>query len=306
MQFEFENSYYFLLTLAIFCIYLCPIKATKRYFVHLKLFSVSKGFFDKEKFLVALSLFFMIVALASPIWYEQKSPNKKKGRDLVLVLDTSGSMSQSGFDKENKTKSKFDSVIEILKDFIKQRGDDNIGVVVFGTYAFASSALTYDMNALSFMLRYIEPSIAGENTAIGDGLHAAIELFKNSNAKQKVILLLSDGYQNSGSFSIKEQVSKAKDKGIKIYTIGIGKSKDFDQKLLEKIATQTNAKFFSAKDKKELKKVYNELNKLEPSPIKSMRYLNKIELFDLPLFFSMLILFYLLTNRRKKHLGLYV
>jgi Ca-activated chloride channel family protein len=300
MHFEFEYPAFFLLLLPIACIFLCPIKPQKRYFVHLHLFDVSKNFIDKEKLLVASILASMVVALASPVVYEQKVPQKRKGRELVLVLDSSGSMNESGFDKKASQKSKYDVLVQILKDFIQKRGDDNIGVVVFGTFAFTASALTYDMHALSYMLEYLEAGLAGENTAIGDGLHQANALLEKSKAKEKVIVLVSDGYQNSGSFSIQEEVSKAKQAGVKIYTIGIGDKGDFDKKLLEKIAHESGGVFFQAKDAKELTQVYEKLDKLEPSPIRSERYLNKTSLCDLWMMFALGGLFVLLYQRQKK------
>ncbi len=300
MHFEFERIYFFLLLLPIACIYLCPVKAPKRYFVHLHLFEVSKGFLDKEKLLVASILTLFTIALASPVTYEQKFPDKRKGRALVIVLDSSGSMSQSGYDAQQEDMSKFDAVKKVLADFIEHRGDDNIGVVLFGTFAFAASPLTYDMSSLRFMLRYIEPGLAGENTAIGDGLHEALGMLASSGADKKVIVLLSDGYQNSGSHSIKEEVQRALQKGVRIYTIGLGKDGDYDAKLLEKIATQSGGKFFKAPHMESLQKVYKELDSLEPSPLRSARYLNKHSLFTLPLLVGLLLLGYLLYRREAK------
>jgi Ca-activated chloride channel family protein len=113
-----------------------------------------------------------------------------------------------------------------------------------------------------------------------------------------VIILVTDGYQNSGSIPIKDAVKKAQKEHIKIYTIGIGKRSDFDAKLLEQIAKDTEAKMFSAASEEELKAVYDELDTLEPSKIHSKHYLNKHTLFTYPLAFAILLLLYLLGKRR--------
>ena len=296
MHFEFQTPLFFLLLVPIFCIYLCPNLAPKRYFVHLSFFKKSSSFLDIEKLIFFSVLTLFIIALSNPITYEQKSPNHRKGRDLVMVLDTSGSMGESGYDKEKPQKRKFDTILEVLQDFIKKRYDDNLGVVVFGDFAFSASPLTYDRKSLSFILRYLDVGIAGNNTAIGDGLIQAIKLFKNSDTKNKVIILLSDGYQNSGSFSPKDSVIQAKKSGIKIYTIGVGT--DYDENLLKTIAKQSNGEFFRAKNLDMLKKVYDTIDNLEPSHIRSQNYLNKTLLFDIPLFISISLLIYLLIRRR--------
>ena len=214
-----------------------------------------------------------------------------------MALDTSGSMGESGYDKERPQERKFDTILKVLQDFIKKRYDDNLGVVVFGDFAFSASPLTYDRKSLNFILRYLDVGIAGNNTAIGDGLIQAIKLFKNSDTKNKVIILLSDGYQNSGSFSPKDGVIQAKKSGIKIYTIGVGT--DYDENLLKTIAKQSNGEFFKAKNIDMLKKVYDTIDNLEPSHIRSQNYLNKTLLFDIPLFISISLLIYLLIRRRE-------
>lgn len=241
----------------------------------------------------------MIVALASPITYEQKSPNHRKGRDLVLSLDTSGSMGESGYDKEEPTQRKFDSVVQVLGNFIKERYDDNLGVVTFGDFAFALSPLTYDRTSLAFVLKYLDVGLAGNNTAIGDGLIQAINLFKKSTTNNKVIILLSDGYQNSGTHSPKEAVILAKEQDIKIYTIGIGKSSDYDERLLQTIAKESGGVFFQARDIDDMKEVYKEIDVLEPSPIRSQHYLHKTLFFDIPLFVAIGLLIFMLIRREK-------
>jgi len=299
VHFEFQFPLYFLLLLSVLCIYICPLCAPKRYFVHINFFTKATRYINREKLLFLLTFIFLVTALASPISYEQKSPNHRKGRDLVIALDTSGSMGESGYDKETKETRKFDAVLAILDNFILHRYDDNLGVVVFGDFAFGAAPLTYDRKSLSFVLKYLDVGIAGDNTAIGDGLMQAIKVLEHSQTENRVIILLSDGYQNSGSFSPKDGVSLAKKRDIKIYTIGIGKESDYDASLLSQIAKESGGRFFQAEDAASMKDVYREIDSLEPSPIRSQHYLHKTLLFDIPLFGAIVLLIFILLRRER-------
>jgi len=300
MYFEFEYPALFILLLSIICIYLCPFSPPRNYFVHLQLFTKFTRWLNRDKLLFSIVIASIITALASPITYEQKSPNHRKGRDLVIVLDSSGSMAESGYNNEEIENRKFDEVRKILNNFILNRFDDNLGVVVFGTFAFATAPLTYDRKSLNYVLEFLDVGIAGDNTAIGDGLAQGIRVLEHGTAEKKVMILLSDGYQNSGEFSVKEAVLLAKKKKIKIYTIGIGKSSEFDKNLLNKIAKDSNGAFFQAENSDELKDVYDEIDSLEPSPIRSEHYLHKNLLFDIPLFVAIALLIYILVKRKRR------
>lgn len=297
--FEFEHPYLFLLLILIVCIYKCPHIIKTLIFPHLGFFTKSTNFINKEKLLYSLIFTLLVTALASPISYDSKLSNHRKGRDLVFVLDTSGSMGESGYSKEQRSKSKFEVLQKLIEIFITHRYDDNVGVVVFGSFAYASVPLTYDMKSVSFLLNFLEVGIAGENTAIGDGITEAIALLDKGKAKSKMIILVTDGHQNSGERSIRDAVAAAKKRNIKIYTIGIGKKSEYDSKLLEKIAQDTQAKMFEAQDEEVLKSVYKTLNTLETSSIRSQNYLNKQMLFFYPLSVAMFLLIYLLMKKRE-------
>jgi len=299
-SFEFEHPYSFILLLLIICIYKCPVKIKQIIFPHIHFFTKFTNWIDKEKILYSLIFLLLITSLASPISYDAKLSQNRKGRDLVFVLDTSGSMGESGYSKEQTDATKFDILKRLITSFIQKRYDDNVGVSVFGSFSFSSVPLTYDMKAVSFLINFLEVGIAGENTAIGDGIENATKLLKHANAKNKVIILITDGYQNSGHSSIKQAVDIAKKLNIKIYTIGIGKKSDFDAKLLQHISNDTNAKMFSAQNEEELKDVYKQLDSLEPSKIRSQHFLNKHMLFTYPLSLAILLLLYILSKRDAK------
>lgn len=296
-HFEFDYPYVFALLPLIFCFYKCPSVIKKLIFPHTHFFGKFTSIINKEKLLYSLIFALLLTALAKPISYDAKLTQNRSGRDLIFVLDTSGSMGESGYSEERSDVSKFGILKNLIGSFITHRFDDNVGVCVFGTFAFCSVPLTYDMEAVKFLMNFLEVGIAGENTAIGDGLWSALDALEKGSAKKRVIILITDGYQNSGSHSIAQAVKRAKKTKTKIYTIGIGKESEYDKTLLQKIAQETKAKMFGAKSAKELEEVYSELDTLEPSPIRSQNYLNRHELFSYPLSLAFLLLLYLLYKR---------
>jgi len=244
----------------------------------------------------------MVLALAKPFIYDTSNNQHKKGRDLILALDASGSMAQSGFNSKDRFKNKFETNIALASDFIKRRFDDNIGVVIFGTFAYTASPLTYDLDALGYLLKLTNVGIAGESTAIGDALMQSLRTLSFGDAKNRAVILLTDGYHNAGTSSPKEAVAKAKKRGIKIYTIGIGKKSDYDARLLKTIAKQTGGKSYGATSAEDLSKVYESINTLEPSKIRSENYLNQklLILFPLALAFLILLVWTLWQEKRQE------
>jgi len=241
----------------------------------------------------------MVFALAKPFVYDASHNQHKKGRDLVLAIDASGSMAQSGFDAKDRLKNKFQTNLELSQDFIQKRFDDNMGIVLFGTFAYTASPLTYDLESLSYLLDLTNVGLAGESTAIGDAMMQSIRTLSYGEAENKAIILLTDGYHNAGRTSPKEAVEKAKALGIKVYTIGIGKKSDYDVSLLETIAKQSGAKSYAASSAKSLAEIYEEINTLEPSAIRSENYLNQRLLILIPLLlvFILLLLWVFLLKR---------
>jgi Ca-activated chloride channel family protein len=162
--------------------------------------------------------------------------------------------------------------------------------------------LTYDLEALAYLLDMTNVGLAGESTALGDAIMQSIRTLSYGEAKNKVIILITDGYHNAGETSPKDAVMKAKELGIKIYTIGIGKRSDYDASMLETIAKQSGAKSYAASSAEALSKVYDEINALEPSAIRSENYLNQrlLILYPLALVLLLLLLWVLWTKRSEK------
>ncbi|WP_236579141.1 VWA domain-containing protein [Hydrogenimonas urashimensis] len=280
------------------CFWRCPAGVMKLYFPKISYVRLSRFSFSKEPLLFAAVYALAVAALASPVTYDRLAASERHGRDLVLALDTSGSMAESGFDEAHPMRRKFDAIIDLVKGFLTTRHDDNIGLVLFGSFAFAASPVTYDLAALQMIVDTADVGIAGQSTAIGEGIDQALRALSFSHAKKKVIVLMTDGYQNAGSVSIKEAVAKAKKRGVKIYTIGIGKPGDYDAKLLERIAKETGGKSFSARNAEDLKAVFEEIESLEPSPIRSRTMINRRPLYQWPLIGAMILLIGYLSFRR--------
>ncbi|WP_373000447.1 VWA domain-containing protein [Sulfurimonas sp.] len=275
------------------------------YFVHLQFLSAKKNFLKIEWIIKVLIFIFLCIALASPIVVDKLSPNNRHGKDIVLAIDASGSMNSSGFDFEDEVSegerlSRFEITKIIASEFIKKRISDNVGVVLYGDFAFIASPITYEKEIVTQMLEYLTQGMAGQNTAIGEAIAIGVRSFKHSKAKNKVIVLLSDGEHNSGSVSPKEATKLANEKGIKIYTIAMGNKGEADEALLETIAKDGGGEFFSATSAKELKKVYSEIDKLESSNIKSREYILKEYFYQIFLLLASGLLLFLLYKEIRK------
>ncbi len=291
MQFTFGSSYFLLILLLLPCFIWCKQYSRVFYFPKLEWVSKQSPLLSWEPWLKMTIFSLLILALAKPFVYDSSNNEHKKGRDLILAIDASGSMAQSGFDNKDRFKNKYETTIKLSKAFTKKRFDDNMGVVVFGTFAYTASPLTYDLEALSYLLEMTTIGLAGESTAIGDAIMQSIRTLSFGEAENKAIILLTDGYHNAGRTSPKQAVEKAKSLGIKIYTIGIGKKSDYDAAMLETIAKESGGKSYAASSAEALSKVYKEIDTLEPSPIRSENYLNQKLLIFFPLALVFLLLF---------------
>jgi len=301
MYFSFGTPFFLLLLLLLPCFFWCKQYNKIYYFPKLEWISKQSPLLSWEPWLKMILFSLMVLALAKPFIYDASDNQLRKGRDLILAIDTSGSMAQSGFNAKERLKNKYETTIALSQAFTKNRFDDNMGVVVFGTFAYTASPLTYDLETLSYLLQMTTVGLAGESTAIGDAILQSIRTLSYGEAKSKVIILLTDGYHNAGKSSPKEAVAKAKALGIKIYTIGIGKQSDYDVALLVTIAKESGGKSYNASSAEALTKAYEAIESLEPSPIRSENYLNQKLLIFLPLsFVFLLLLLWVLYQRREK------
>jgi len=303
-MFKFQNPYFFILIPVI--VYLFFKKRKK---IGITIPSVKKvksySLFNKKyligKYLIFISMILMIVALARPQIVSKETKVKKDGVDIVISLDLSLSMLQEDFKPNRLEKSK-----EMLKKFIQKRPNDRLGLVIFGGDAYTKIPLTFDNQMVKETVDKItiDDITSNKRTAIGMGLGVSLNRLKDSKAKSKVIILMTDGENNAGSISPKEATKLAKKMGIKIYTIGIGakeiqvstllgkrtlRNTQLDENLLKNIAQETNGKYFRASDANEFNKIFNEINKLEKSKIEAREFYSKDEYY-IPLLKGALIL----------------
>lgn len=256
----------------LYCLYRCKRAPQKRYFPHLQFFGNPGKWRNLDWLFKVAAAVLIVSALASPVMTDFSDPRNRNGIDIVLSLDGSGSMNASGFSTEDPRASRFEIVQKIASDFVMKRLQDNVGVVLFGDFAFIATPVTYEKEIVTEMIGYLNHGMAGQNTAIGEGIAVGVRALRDSKAKSRVIILLTDGEHNSGSISPKEAVGMARHEHIKLYTIGIGESGEFDSALLQQLANDGNGKFFTATNQKELKAIYAEIDTLERSSIKSKQH----------------------------------
>lgn len=293
----FEYPFAFLLlALFIVCAIFCKAKSEALIFPHLDIFSASK---TKRSFLTPFlkwcAILLSIIALASPVIEDKLEVEKKEGYAIALLLDASGSMRPYG------QTDKFGITKEIVDEFISKRENDQISLVVFADFAYVASPLTYDNDMLKEILKNIEVGIAGKRyTAIYDALFFGAKLFSKSNAKSKVAILLTDGENNAKSIPIDTAMKMVEKYGVKVYTIGIGSSRDFNRAELLSIAKRSGGEFFAARSKEKLQEVYDKIDKLERSELQSDKYVKKSYYFQYPLILALVFLlaYSYLVNRR--------
>ncbi len=269
----------------------CRAKESALIFPHL---AILKRAADKKsflpEFLKAVAIIATIVALAGPVRIDRSVTIKHKGYAIVLAIDASGSMKEGGFDKKHPFVSKFDVVKRLVKDFIKKRKNDNIGIVIFGSFSYIASPLSFNKEVIAKILDYLDIGIAGQKTAISDALIESINLVKKSNAKSKIVILLTDGIDTASKTPPTVAVKLAKKHKVKIYTIGIGDPSMVDGRFLQWLASQTQGRFFFARSAKDLAKVYATIDKLERSEIRGREFVKKDELYSYILFVGILAL----------------
>lgn len=245
-------------------------------------------------YLRMLCIFIFILALARPQAGQKEEEIITEGIDIMLTLDTSGSMKAEDF----KPKNRLGAAKEVLEEFIKSRRNDRIGLVVFSRYSFTQCPLTLDYGVLLGLLEKIDIGIIEDGTAIGTAITNAVNRLRDSTVKSKIIILLTDGINNAGKIDPLTAAKLAKAIGIKIYTIGAGKpggalypiedpifgkryvrmDTEIDEELLKKIANETGGLYFRANDENGLREIYKTIGKLEKTKIETKEYANYEEL----------------------------
>ncbi len=297
-----EFPYLLLLVLPfIACAYFCKPRQESLVFPHMGLFgSASMASSYLLKALKWLGIVTLIIALASPYAEREIDLEPREGYDIVLLLDASGSMRFQGFDANNPQRNRFEVVQDIVDVFIQKRPNDNLGMIVFGAYAFVASPITYDKHILSKLLKQLYIGVAGKETAIFDAIAQSVTLMQENKAKSKIAILLTDGRNTAGQMPYDAAISLAQREGMKIYTIGIGEPGEFEEGTLARIAKETGGKFFAAYSAQQLEGIYDEINSLEKSELTGEKFLDKSYYYIYFLFVSFMSLLFYLVIRSKK------
>lgn len=251
----------------------------------------------------AMTLF--IIALARPVDVNDEQEATTEGIDIVLSMDISGTMLARDFRPDRLTAAK-----RLASEFVAKRHGDRIAVVAFAGEAFTQTPLTSDQATVETMLARLRSGVIEDGTAIGNGLATAINRLRESSAKSKVIILLTDGVNNSGQISPLMAAEIARDMGIKVYTIGVGTrgrapypavdyfgnqttvmaDVEIDEELLQQIATMTGGRYFRAENDEALREIYSEIDTLETSEVQVTNYQTYDELFSTWVLLGLLLL----------------
>jgi Ca-activated chloride channel homolog len=230
---------------------------------------------------VALGL--LVVAMARPQFGRVEKQTYSEGIDIMLVLDVSLSMRADDF-----YPNRLEAAKEVMQDFVDGRRGDRIGVVIFGTEALSLVPLTLHYGSVKSFIDRIKFNIVdGNTTAIGMGLSTALAKLKDSTAKSKIIILLTDGENNAGKIDPLTAAEAARTSKVRVYTIGVGSESrrgqgffslgpepGIDEKSLTAIAEQTGGLYFRASDRQKLAQIYNQIDKLEKSRVEATQYDN--------------------------------
>lgn len=254
-----------------------------------------------------IALAFLIIVVARPQSTNSYQDFSTEGIDIILALDISGSMLARDFEPDRLEASK-----NVATEFISGRPYDRIGLVVFSGESFTQCPLTTDHAVLINLLREIQSGMIEDGTAIGMGLATAVNRIKDSEAKSKVVILLTDGVNNKGEIAPATAAEIAKTFGIRVYTIGVGSHGmapypvqtpfgirfrnvpvEIDEEILQEIASSTNGKYFRATNNDKLVQVYGEIDKLEKSKIDVRQFTKREEKYLTP---ALLAFFIILTE----------
>lgn len=233
----------------------------------------------------------LVLAMARPQAVDRQQTLDSDGIDILLVLDTSGSMQQADYNLSGRRANRLEVAKEVMARFVEGRPTDRLGLVVFGEEAFTQVPLTMDHDALVGFLDQVDIGMAGErSTAVGDGLAVATRRLSDLPAPSKVVILLTDGRSNSGQVSPMQAAQAAKALGVRVYTIGVGSSggggmfglfgggqSDLDESTLQAIAMITGGQYFRAANTAALEEVYKTIDTLEKSTAEVKEFVHREE-----------------------------
>jgi Ca-activated chloride channel family protein len=251
----------------------------------------------------------LVLGAARPQFYNVSREIRSPGVDIMLCLDTSGSMQAMDFQLDGKPVSRLTAVKKVVSEFIKKREMDRIGLVVFGEEAFTQSPLTLDKGLLLDLVNRMEIGMAGDRTAIGSAIAIGGKRLKDLKAKSKILILLTDGRHNAGELTPNEAADALQALGIKIYAIGVGgkgpapfpvktpfgtrivhQKVDLDEDTLKEVAEIGHGRYFRAADTDRLKEIYDVIDQMEKTEVKVKEFFHFKELYAYFLLPALLLL----------------
>ncbi|MGM0427366.1 MAG: VWA domain-containing protein [Thermodesulfobacteriota bacterium] len=249
-------------------------------------------------FLRCLCLILLVLAGARPQLYNVSRDIRSSGVDIMLALDTSGSMQALDFKLDEEPVTRLTAVKKVVTDFIQKREHDRLGLVVFGEEAFTQAPLTLDKGLLLELIKDMKVGMAGDRTAVGSAIAIASKRLKGVKAKSKILILLTDGRSNAGQITPQAAAEAARALGIKIYSIGVGgmgpapfriktflgtrivhQNVDLDEKTLKKIARMGGGAYFRAADSDQLSEIYDLIDREEKTEAKVKTFFHFRELY---------------------------
>ncbi|MCB1007738.1 MAG: VWA domain-containing protein [Acidobacteria bacterium] len=242
-----------------------------------------------QRVLAPLCWLLLVVAAARPQYVEPPLQKVQPARDLLLALDLSQSMDTRDFhDPQGQLVTRVEAVREVVDGFVKRRKGDRIGLVVFGDAPYPLASFTLDHQTVQTLVEQTIPGMAGPRTALGDCIGLGIKMFKASRAPDKVMILLTDGSDTASRMPPDRAAGIAKDRGIRIDTVGIGAPQatgeaKVDTATLRKIAETTGGRYFFGQDQNALAEIYATIDEITPANFQTLSWRPKRELFHYPL-----------------------
>jgi len=273
---------------------------------------------QKPKWLLPILLLawlLLITAGARPQWLGEPIALERQGRDLMLAVDLSGSMEQEDMEHNGRWHNRLTAVKSVVSDFVKQREGDRVGLILFADHAYLQAPLTFDLKTVERFLLDSEIGLVGRKTAIGESIALSIKRFVESEQKQRVLILLTDGQNTAGEIQPIDAAQLAKKENITIYTIGIGAhemlrrtlfgtqrsnpSADLDETTLTEVAKITGGQYFRAANPQQLADIYQQLDELNPIDQDKEQFRPQTALYIYPLSLMLLLLISLFILRTR-------
>jgi Ca-activated chloride channel family protein len=242
-----------------------------------------------QMIVAALIWILVMAALARPQWVGDPVTRELSARDLILAIDISGSMDQRDFRTSNgEMLTRLDGVKRVIKEFIARRRGDRVALILFGTRPYVQVPFTQDLQTAQELLEQAQVGMAGQQTAIGDTIGLAIKTFAGSSAKQKLVILLTDGNDTASRVSPEHAADIARQNEVAIYTVGVGDpaasgENRVDLSVLQAVAATTGGHFFRAEDGAQLQAIYADIDRLAPAKLQTLSWRPKLPLFQWPL-----------------------